>query len=81
MVLRSLLQYFHKNSSSSSYYLLSILFKIGILSRQLYELVVFFVGFLICRITANTQQAVKCSIRYRAALDFLVKFYIPFLFS
>lgn len=81
MMLQSLLLYFRKNSSSFAFFVLSILFKIGILSRQLYELTVFFLGFLMYWIAGNTQQAVKCSVRYKAARDFLVKFYIPFLFS
>lgn len=81
MMLQSLLLYFRKNSSPFSYFVLSILFKIGILSRQLYELIVFFAAFLMYRMIAKTQQAIKCSIRYKAALDFLLKYYIPFLFS
>ena len=80
MMLRSLLLYFHKNSSVFSYIPLSILFKIGVLSRQLYELMVFFVGFQICRLTANTRRAAKCSVRYKSASDFVVKFYLKFLF-
>ena len=80
MNLRSLLLYFRKYSSILSYAPLSILFKIGVLSRQLYELFVFFAGFQICRLTANSKRAAKCSIRYKSALDFLLKFYLKFLF-
>jgi hypothetical protein len=80
MMLRSLLLYFHKSTPPASYMPLSILFKIGVLSRQLYELIVFFVGLQICRLTANTQRAAKCSVRYKSALDFLLKFYLKFLF-
>jgi GT2 family glycosyltransferase len=80
MMLRSLLLYFHKNSSTFSYMLLSILFKIGVLSRQIYELVIFFVGFQIYRLTANTQRAAKCFLRYKSASDFMLKYYLKFLF-
>jgi GT2 family glycosyltransferase len=80
MMLRSLLLYFRKSTPAASYIPLSILFKIGVLSRQLYELIVFFVGFQICRLTANTQRAAKCSVRYKSASDFLLKFYLKFLF-
>lgn len=80
MMLRSLLLYFHKNSSTLSYIPLSVLFKIGVLSRQLYELIVFFVGFQACRLTANTPRAAKCSVRYKSASDFLLKYYLKFLF-
>jgi hypothetical protein len=80
MMLRSLLLYFRKNSSALSYMPLSMLFKMGVLSRQLYELTVFFVGFQMCRLSANSKRAAKCSIRYKSASDFLLKFYLKFLF-
>jgi GT2 family glycosyltransferase len=80
MMLRSLLLYFRKNSSLLSYIPLSVMFKVGVLSRQLYELIVFFVGFQVCRLTANSQRAAKCSVRYKSASDFLFRFYLKFLF-
>jgi GT2 family glycosyltransferase len=79
VMLRSLLLYFQKSTPAASYVPLSILFKTGVLSRQLYELIVFFIGFQICRLTANTQRAAKCAVRYKAASEFLLKFYLKFL--
>jgi GT2 family glycosyltransferase len=81
MMFQSLLLYFHKNMSGSSYMPLAILFKIGVLSRQLYELIVFFVAFVICRLSANSKRAAKCSVRYKSASDFLLKYYLKFLLS
>jgi GT2 family glycosyltransferase len=80
MMLRSLLLYFRKNSSILSYIPLSVIFKIGVLPHQLYELIVFFVGFQVYRLSANSQKAAKCSVRYKSASDFLLKFYLNFLF-
>jgi hypothetical protein len=79
MMFQSLLLYFHKNMPGYSYLPLSILFKIGVLSRQVYELTVFFIAFQICRLSANSKRADKCSLRYKSASDFLTKYYLKFL--
>jgi hypothetical protein len=80
MMFQSLLLYLRKHETKYSYALLSILFKIGLLSRQLYELIVFFIAFQMCRLSANTKRATKCSVRYKSASEFLLKYYLKFLF-
>ncbi len=80
MMLRSLLLYFQKHSASFAFIPFSIVFKCGVLSRQLYELVVFFCGYWFCRLTHNSTRANKNKIRYKTALNFIVNFYFKFLF-
>jgi GT2 family glycosyltransferase len=80
MRLRSLLLYFRKNTPLFFYIPLSLIFKVGVLSRQLYEIVIYFVCFQVCRLFANTKRADKCYLKYKAAWDFLRRFYLKFLF-
>lgn len=80
MSLQSLLRYFKRHSSYFAYCVLSMLLKLGVLSRQLYEMIVFFVGFLFCRLFENRKKAADFELKYRAAAEFLSKYYLKFLF-
>jgi GT2 family glycosyltransferase len=79
IMLRSLLLYFRKHYSRISFAMLSLLFKLGVLSRQIYELLVYYIGYRVCRITNNNARAQKNYLRYKSAKDFLNSFYIKFL--
>jgi len=79
IMLRSLLLYFRKHSPHISFVMLSLLFKVGVLSRQTYELLVYYIGYQVCRITNNSSRAQKNYLRYKSARDFLNSFYIEFL--
>jgi GT2 family glycosyltransferase len=80
MRLQSLLIYFRKNTQIGFYMPLSLIFKVGVLSRQIYEILVFFAGFQLYRFSANSKRADKCYLRYKSASDFLYRFYLRFLF-
>jgi hypothetical protein len=81
MTLESLLRYLEKHTSPGKSKMLSILFKVGVLFLQLYELTVFGVAHAFCRMAGNAAQADKCAVRYKSAMDFLATYYLKFLWG
>lgn len=79
MTLESLLLYLRKHTAPGRAKTLSILFKLGVLLLQVYELTVFWIAHAFCRMTGNAARASKCAVRYKAAGEFLATYYLKFL--
>lgn len=79
MILQSLVRYLAKHTASSKVGTLSLLFKIGVLALQFYEMIFYYIGYLLSALVLNTKKKTKCQGRYKAAYDFITKYYLIFL--
>ena len=80
MVLQSLVRYLKKHSDvSMTASLLSLLFKLGVLGLQIYELIFYLLAFLSSVLTFTNKRKTKYQNRYKAAYEFISKHYLNFL--
>ncbi|MCB1614661.1 MAG: glycosyltransferase family 2 protein [Pseudomonadales bacterium] len=79
MILQSLVSYLKKYTKGFKGSILSGLFKFGVLTLQIYDLLFYFIVFLLAGLFVSNKKRDKFKNRFIAAYDFLTKYYISFL--
>lgn len=79
MTLKSLLIYLQKNTQFINYKILSLLFKFGVLIRQLSEFILNLILYYSLKLIFKKTTINKFKDKYRSSYDFLINYFLKFL--